>query len=143
MAGRCARALLAGASATARDLAARDAGAPGPIAAVSIARRRAAGALYRVFVAELACLGLVFFQVELLLPAGWVSVFRLVCGGTLLAGAVAFVPARTGARSLVLERFAPQRRWRRLVLDLLIHLAAIGMLAGAAFELARSLPRYL
>ena len=29
------------------------------------------------------------------------------------------------------------------MLDLLIHLAAIGMLAGAAFELARSLPRYV
>jgi len=141
LARRGARALLAGAGVTARELAVRDLGAPTPVAAVSPLRRRVRDAVYIVFVFELACLGLVFFQVELFLPAGWLSLFRLACGGALLAGAVAFVPARTGARSLVLERLRPSRRWRRVVVDLLIQLAALGLLAGAVFELARALPR--
>ena len=95
--------------------------------------------MYGVFVVELACLALVVLQVELFLPTGWLLPFRLACGGTLLAGALAFAPARTGARSLVLERLAPTRRWRRVALGLLVQLAALGMLAGAVFELARAL----
>jgi hypothetical protein len=95
--------------------------------------------VYRVFVVELVCLALVVLQVELFLPRGWLLPFRLACGGTLLAGALAFMPARMGARSLVLERLAPSRRWRRAALGLLVQSAALGMLAGAVFELARAL----
>jgi hypothetical protein len=140
LARRCASALLAGASVTVRELAVRDVRAPAPVAAVSPVRRRVMDAVYVVFVSELVCLGLVCFQVEIFLPAGWLSPFRVACGGVLLAGAAAFVPARTGARSLVLERLRPSQRWRRLVLDLLIQLAALGLLAGAVFELARAVP---
>lgn len=95
--------------------------------------------MYGLFLVELACLALVFLQVELFLPGGWLLPFRLACGGTLLVGAAAFAPARTGARALVVERLAPARRWRRFALGLLVQLAALGMLAGAVFELARGL----
>ena len=95
--------------------------------------------MYRIFVVELACLALVVLQVELFLPRGWLLPFRLSCGGALLAGGLAFAPARTGARSLVVERLAPPRRFRRYALGLLIQLAALAMLAGAVFELARAL----
>ena len=95
--------------------------------------------MYRVFVVELACLALVVLQVELFLPRGWLLPFRPACGGTLLVGGLAFAPARTGARSLVVERLAPSRRWRRFAFGLVVQLAAIGMLGGAVFELLRAL----
>ena len=67
---------------------------------------------------------------------GWLGIVAAV---TFLAGGLAFAPARTGARSLVVERLAPSRRWRRFAFGLVVQLAAIGMLAGAVFELARTL----
>jgi hypothetical protein len=117
---------------------------------VSPLRRRLAAALYVFFVGELGCLALVFFQVdELLLPHEWRAPFRLACGGALLLGALVFVPARVGARGLLLERLAVaprggrRGRWRRLFHELVIQLVAIALLGGAVYELARALPHYV
>jgi hypothetical protein len=143
---RVLRALLAGASAAARELRTREAQVAEPAASVQRAPRKRATFVYLVFLAELVCLGSAFFELDLFLPSGWVLSFRVAFGIALLAGGLIFFPGRLGARSLVLERLVPaahappgRQRWRRLMLDLLIQLAALAMLIGAALELARSL----
>jgi hypothetical protein len=142
---RVLRAVLAGVSAAARELrsepdrAVRD-------SSVLRAPRRLAAFIYWAFLVELGCLGLVLLEVELFLPGSWVRTFRVALGIVLLAGGLIFVPTRLGARSLVLGRLVPaghagvrRRRWRRLLLDLVIQLVSLAMLIGAALELARAL----
>jgi hypothetical protein len=137
------RALVAGGGAAARELRRQDAVAP-DLDVAETPSRRSVASLYWFFVAELGCLALAFFEVDLFLPHGWVLPYRVVLGLALLAGGLIFVPSRLGARSLVLERLIPsrptrRRRWRRLLVDLILQLIGLAMLIGAALELARAL----
>jgi hypothetical protein len=106
--------------------------------------------LHWLFVIALGCLALVLFQVERALPAEWAAPFRLACGSILLAGGLVFLPTRVGARRRLLGRrgvVQPGRvrrgRWRSILLDLLIQLAALFMLVAAVFELVLALTHYV
>ncbi len=134
---RVVRAFARGAAAAARELSVQE--PPAPPAGL------AEDLLYATFLAQLGCLALVVLQVDTFLPGSWAPPIRLAMGIALLAGAITFLPARVGARPLLVARRASgrRRRARRFLLDSLIQLAALAMLVGAVFELVRAIPEYI
>jgi hypothetical protein len=165
VAGRIlARALAAGGAAAARELAAeRDrrraaelaaaqAAAGGRAAEAGRLRRVVGRCLYGLFAIAFVCLLLVALNIDMLLPAGWRPFFRVTCGGVLALAGLTLVGWRGGGRSLLTAQFvrprpaggtarASRRGWTRRMLDPLLQALGVLMLGGAAFELARAVPR--
>jgi hypothetical protein len=142
-----ARALGAGGAAAARELAAeRERRRAAELAAAEPPSRRVRVGgrfVYGLLLAAVACLLVVALNIDLLLPAGARPYFRAVCGGLLVLAGLPLAGPRTWGRSLVVGHLlrSRSRGWRFRVLDPLLQAAGVLMLGGAAFELARAIPK--